>query len=146
MHYFEDFVAGETRDLGSTVVDHDEMVTFAERFDPQPFHTDPEAAQHSTFGGLIASGWFTGSLFMRLYVDTILKDSASQGSPGVEEIRWRRPVRAGDTLHGWTHITDVRGSQTNPGRGTIFTESELRNQDGEVVMTLRARGMFGRRP
>jgi len=141
MRYFEDFVAGETRDLGSTVVDQNEMVAFAERFDPQPFHTDPEAARHSSFGGLIA-----GALFMRLYVDSILKDSASQGSPGVEEMRWRRPVRAGDTLHGWTHITDVRGSQSNPGRGTIFTDSELRNQDGEVVMTLRARGMFGRRP
>ncbi len=146
MRYFEDFFAGETCDLGSTVVDREEMIAFAERFDPQPFHTDPEAARHSSFGGLVASGWFTGSLFMRLYVDSILADSASQGSPGVEEIRWRRPVRAGDTLHGWTHITDVRASQTNPSRGTIFTESELRNQEGEVVMTLKARGMFGRRP
>lgn len=146
MRYLEDFVLGETYGLGSAMVEHDEMLAFAKRYDPQPFHVDPVAAERSSFGGLIASGWYTGSVFMRLYVDALLRDSSSQGSPGVEELRWRRPVRAGDTLTGSLHVTDVRRSETNPGRGTVFAESQLVNQDGEVVMTLRSRGLFGRRP
>ena len=92
---FEDFRPGERFDLGSAVVDEAEMLAFARRFDPQPFHVDPEAAVHSPFGGLIASGWYTVSLFMRLYEDAVLAGSTSQGSPGVSELRWLLPARPG---------------------------------------------------
>jgi acyl dehydratase len=97
------------------------------------------------YGGLIASGWHTTALFMGLFVRAVLLDSASLGSPGVDEIRWRAPVRPGDTLTGRSTIADMQPSSSDPGRGTIFTSNELRNQDDVVVMTLNARGFFARR-
>ncbi len=144
--YFEDFAPGQVHDLGSVTVDAAEMVAFARRFDPQPFHVDPEAAAASHFGGLVASGWFTCALFMRLYVDRLLAGSASQGSPGMDQVRWLRPVRGGDVLTGSVEVVATRPSSRRPDRGTITTRSELRNQDGEVVLTMTADGMFGRRP
>jgi acyl dehydratase len=123
-----------------------EIVEFAERFDPQPFHVDAEAAAASPFGGLIASGWHTMGLFMGMYVRGVLRDSASLGSPGVEELRWPAPVRPGDELRGRSTVTDVRASATNPRRGTVFTTNEVVNQNGTVVMTMKARGFFARRP
>jgi len=144
--YFEDFTPGTMLELGSVTVSQDAIIEFATQFDPQPFHTDEEAATDSAFGGLIASGWHTGSLWMRLYADSVLADADSRGSPGVEELRWRAPVRPGDTLTGRTEILDRSPSSTDPTRGTVFTESSMTNQDGIVVMTMRARGLFGRRP
>jgi acyl dehydratase len=146
MRYFEDFEVGEVTEIGPIVVSEAEIVEFAERYDPQPFHIDPEAAKSSPFGGLIASGWHTTALFMGMFVRGILLDSASLGSPGVEEIRWTAPVRPGDSLTGRVTVTDVQPSQTNPTRGTVFTTSEVLNQDGERVMSLKARGFFARRP
>jgi acyl dehydratase len=146
MRYWEDFKAGDVAELGSVTVSEAEIVEFAERFDPQPFHVDPEAAKASIFGGLIASGWHTTALFMGMFVRAILLDSASLGSPGVEEIRWTAPVRPGDTLTGRSTITDVQPSSKDPRRGTVITANEVRNQDGVIVMTLRARGFFARRP
>ena len=146
MRYFEDFQIGEVSELGPVSVSEAEIVEFAERFDPQPFHIDPEAAQASPFGGLIASGWHTTALFMGMFVRGVLLDSASLGSPGVEEIRWTAPVRPGDTLRGRSTISDVQPSATNPRRGTVITANEVLNQDGEVVMRLKARGFFARRP
>ena len=146
MRYFEDFQIGEVSELGPVSVTEAEIVEFAERFDPQPFHIDPEAAQASPFGGLIASGWHTTALFMGMFVRGVLLDSASLGSPGVEEIRWTAPVRPGDTLRGRSTISDVQPSATNPRRGTVITANEVLNQDGEVVMRLKARGFFARRP
>ncbi len=146
MRYFEDFQIGEVTELGSVSVSEAEIVEFAERFDPQPFHIDPEAAQTSPFGGLIASGWHTTALFMGMFVRGVLLESASLGSPGVEEIRWTAPVRPGDTLRGRSTISDVQPSATNPRRGTVITTNEVVNQDGEVVMRLKARGFFARRP
>ncbi|MEI8183847.1 MAG: MaoC family dehydratase, partial [Desulfomonile sp.] len=96
--YFEDYVPGSVHEFGSIAVEEAEMINFARRFDPQPFHIDPEAAKQSIFGGLIASGWHTASLAMRLLVDHYISHVASLGSPGVDELRWLKPVRPGDTL------------------------------------------------
>jgi len=145
MRYFEDFKVGDVTEVGPVSVSEEEIVDFATRFDPQPFHIDPEAAKSSPFGGLIASGWHTTALFMGMFVREILLDSASLGSPGVEELRWTAPVRPGDTLTGRVTVTDVQPSATNPNRGTVFTTSEVFNQDGTLVMSLKARGFFARR-
>ncbi|MFZ1881024.1 MAG: MaoC family dehydratase [Gaiellaceae bacterium] len=146
MRYFEDFSVGDATEVGPVTVSEAEIVDFAERFDPQPFHIDAEAAKASPFGGLIASGWHTTALFMGMFVRAVLLDSASLGSPGVEEIRWTAPVRPGDTLHGRSTVTDVQPSATNPRRGTVFTTNEVWNQDDTLVLTLKARGFFARRP
>ncbi len=145
MRYFEDFSVGDATEVGPVTVSETEIVDFAERFDPQPFHIDAEAAKASPFGGLIASGWHTTALFMGMFVRAVLLDSASLGSPGVEEIRWTAPVRPGDTLHGRSTVTDVQPSATNPRRGTVFTTNEVWNQDDTLVLTLKARGFFARR-
>jgi acyl dehydratase len=146
MRYWEDFEVGEVTELGSVDVTEQEVLEFARRYDPQPFHVDPDAAAAGPFGGLIASGWHTTALFMGMFVRSVLLDSASMGSPGVEEIRWLAPVRPGDRLSGRVTVTGAQPSATNPRRGTIFTTSEVLNQEGAVVMTLKARGFFARRP
>ena len=146
MRYFEDFQVGEVTELGPIEVSEQEIVEFASRFDPQPFHIDPEAAKSSPFGGLIASGWHTTALFMGMFVRAVLLDTASVGSPGVEEIRWTAPVRPGDLLRGRSTVTDVQPSSKNPRRGTVFTTNEVLNQKGETVLTMKARGFFARRP
>jgi acyl dehydratase len=146
MRYFEDFRVGEVVTLGRKRVSREEIVAFAREYDPQPFHLDDEAGARSPYGGLIASGWHTAAMFMGLFVREILLGSASLGSPGVEELRWLRPVRPGDELTGVVRVVDVRASERNPSRGTVTTESEVLNQDGEVVMRMRARGFFARRP
>jgi acyl dehydratase len=145
VRWFEDFAVGDVAEFGPVTVTEVEIVDFAQRFDPQPFHVDLEAAAASPFGGLIASGWHTVALFMGMYVRGVLLDSASLGSPGVEEVRWLAPVRPGDELRGRSTVTDVRASSTNPRRGTVITTNEVVNQDGTVVMTMKARGFFARR-
>jgi len=145
-YYFEDFPVGMAVELPGPTLTGESILEYARRYDPQPFHVDEDAAKHSIFGGLIASGWHTTALFMGMFVRGILLDSASLGSPGVEEIRWTAPVHPGDSLTGRVTVTDVQPSQTNPTRGTVFTTSEVFNQDGERVMTLKARGFFARRP
>jgi acyl dehydratase len=142
---FEDFQPGMVFQLGSYTLDRDELVEFARRYDPQPIHIDAEAADNGPFKGLIASGWQTGAIFMRMYVETVLTDADGRGSPGLDEVRWRHPVRPGDTLTGTVTVLQTYPSERNPTRGTVVTLSELRNQDGVVVMTVRARGLFGRR-
>jgi acyl dehydratase len=146
VRYWEDFEVGEVTELGSVDVTEQEVLEFARRYDPQPFHVDPDAAAAGPFGGLIASGWHTTALFMGMFVRSVLLHSASMGSPGVEEIRWLAPVRPGDRLSGRVTVTGAQPSATNPRRGTIFTTSEVLNQEGAVVMTLKARGFFARRP
>jgi acyl dehydratase len=145
-HAFEDFEPGQVYELGSRAVTEEEIVDFARRFDPQPFHVDPEAAGESVFGGLIASGWHTGAMWMRLYVDSMLEGSAARGSPGIEELRWLAPVRPGDTLSGRLTVLEVTPSSTRPDRGTIRIRGEMVNQDGVTVMAMTSRGHFGRRP
>lgn len=145
MRHFEDFAAGQVYDLGTVRVTRDEIVAFATQFDPQPFHVDEAAAAESAFGGLVASGWHTISLWMRLYVDGLLADTASMGSPGVEEIRWLAPVRPGDELHGTAEILEASPSASSPIRGTLRLRCELSNQDGVTVMRMVARTFVRRR-
>jgi acyl dehydratase len=143
--YFEDFAPGQTIELGTRTVSEEEIVAFAREWDPQPFHVDPEAAKESVFGGLIASGWHTGSIWMRMYVDTVL-GSAARGSPGIEELRWLAPVRPGDTLTATLDVLEATPSERDPTRGTIRIRGEMTNGDGVVVMRMTSRGHFGRRP
>jgi acyl dehydratase len=147
LRYFEDFRVGEVLALGSRTVSEAEIIAFGRDFDPQPFHTDPVKARDSVFGGLVASGWHTAALFMRLLVDGFVNIVAhSMGSPGVDKIEWRKPVRPGDTLTGRITISDMIASKTRADRGTMKTRGELLNQHGEVVMIIDAVGFFGRRP
>jgi acyl dehydratase len=145
MRYWEDFQIGEVSEFGPVTVTQEEIVEFATRFDPQSFHIDPDAAARSPFGGLIASGWHTTALFMGMFVRAVLLDAASLGSPGVEEIRWTAPVRPGDTLTGRSTVIDVQPSSKNLQRGTVFSSNEVLNQDGVVVLRLKARSFFARK-
>jgi len=145
VRYFEDFTPGTDLPLGTFTVTEDEIIEFATRYDPQVFHTDPEAAKQSAFGGLIASGWHTGALMMRLLVDSVLVDSSSQGSPGINELRWLRPVRPGMTLTVVARVRDATPSERNPARGTVHWEVTVSDEEGKAVMTMRSRGLFGRR-
>ena len=144
--HLEDFHPGETIELGSRSVDRDEIIEFARKYDPQPFHVDEEAGRRSIYGGLIASGWLTVAVMMRLLWDTLLKDAVSLGSPGADEIRWLKPVRPGDTLRARFTIVEAVPSRSKPDRGVVKTLTEMLNQHGEIVMTMRGLGMFGRRP
>ena len=146
MRYWEDFQIGDASDVGPVTVTEAEIIDFATKYDPQPFHVDPDAAKQSMYGGLIASGWHTTAIFMGMFVRDALRNSASLGSPGVEEIRWTAPVRPGDTLTGRSVITDVRESSKDPHRGTVFSTHEVYNQEGVLVLSLKARGFFRRRP
>ncbi|MFP6715299.1 MAG: MaoC family dehydratase [Alphaproteobacteria bacterium] len=144
--YFEDFKVGQVIELGSCTVSKDEIIAFARKFDPQPFHIDEAAAERSIYGGLIASGWHTGSLFMRLLYDGLLSHAASMGSPGQDELRWIKPVRPGDTLSARGLVEELIPSRSKPDRGLIRTTYEVFNQDGDKVMMVRGLGMFGKRP
>jgi acyl dehydratase len=144
--YFEDFHDGDVIDLGTMAADRDEMMAFARQYDPQPFHTDSNAAAFSIYGGLIASGWYTVSRFMRLVVDRLMRDSSSLGSPGVEELRWPAPVRPGDVLSGQMHVLETRVSNSRPTMGILRWRGELRNQQGQLVLSLVGTNFFGRRP
>lgn len=143
---FEDLTPGRVFELGSIEVSEEEIVEFASRFDPQPFHVDPDAGAASHFGGLVASGWHTCALFMRLLVDGVVSRTTSMGSPGMDEVRWPAPVRPGDTLSGTFTVAEARASATKPDRGIVRSVCEMRNQHGTVVLTMRGMGMYGRRP
>ncbi|MBX3592777.1 MAG: MaoC family dehydratase [Burkholderiaceae bacterium] len=135
--YFEDFRPGEVIEFGDYLVTEEEIVEFARRYDPQPFHVDRKAAAESIYGGLIASGWMTGSIMMRLLVDHFIAPASSMGSPGVDEVRWSRPVRPGDRLHVRVTIVDTKRSQSKPDRGIVQVQQEMINQQGDTVMSLR---------
>jgi acyl dehydratase len=145
-YFFDDFAVGESIELGSKSVSEEEIIRFAREFDPQPFHVDHAAAAASIFGGLVASGWHTASIAMRLMVDGLLLRAASLGSPGLEQLRWVRPVRPGDTLSARVVVLEKRPSQSKPDRGTVKIRTEVFNQDGEQVMWMESFGMMARRP
>jgi acyl dehydratase len=144
--YFEDFYPGQEIDLGTRSVTEDEIVDFASRFDPQPFHVDREAAAQSIYGGVIASGWHTCSMMMRMVVDGLMAKSSSMGSPGLDGVRWLAPVRAGDTLNVRYQTAQVKASNSKPDRGVVWSKWVAINQHGETVCTVEGMGMFARRP
>jgi len=133
--YFEDHIPGSVEPMGSVKVTEEEIIAFAKRYDPQVFHVDPEAAKNTPFAGLVASGWHTVALAMRLIVDNRLSRVKNVGSPGAEEVRWLKPVRPGDTLTVQATIVEARRSRSKPDRGVIKALIEISNQAGEVVTT-----------
>lgn len=141
-YYWEDFVAGETVEIGRRTIDRAEVIAFAQQFDPQPFHVDEAAAQDSMFHGLIASGWHTCSLVMRMMCDSYLLASASLGSPGVEHVKWLKPVRPGDTIRAMRTVLETRRSASKPDMGIVKTRWDVYNQDDEPVMTMEGYGLF----
>lgn len=142
----EDLVPGAVYEFGRTEVTEASIVDFAKQFDPQPFHVDPAAAKASHFGGLIASGWHTASMTMRMLVDNLLGPrSGSIGSPGIDELRWVKPVRPGDVLRVKVEVGDVTPSRSKPDRGTAKFKYTVMNQRDETVMTMLGLGMFMRR-
>ncbi len=144
--YFEDYVEGDVHRLGTIAVEADEMIAFAKCFDPQAMHTDPEAAKHTPFGGLIASGWYTAGLMMRLYVEHYLTHVASLASPGLDEMRFLKPVRPGDTLSVRVAVLKAMPSKSKPDRGAVTSFVEVINQAGEVAMTVKVVNIIGKRP
>lgn len=143
--YFEDATPGLRFPLAAHTITEDEIIDFARKFDPQPFHTDVQAAAGSGFGGLVASGWHTAALAMRLVVEGVLADSATFGSPGVDNLRWLIPVRPGDTLTGSMTVLEARPSTTRPDRGLVRTRVEITNQRGDVVCTMDPMVLYRRR-
>jgi acyl dehydratase len=144
--WFEDFVPGAVFEFGEIAVTEAEIVDFARRFDPQPMHVDPAAAAAGDFAGLIASGWHTAGLMMRLIVDHFLPGKAAIASPGIDELRWTRPVRPGDRLHLRVTILDATRSRSKPDRGLLRSFVELLNQHGDVVMSLKPMNLLRCRP
>lgn len=141
---FEDFTAGRVFELGTAVVDREEMLAFARRFDPQPFHVDDDAAKASWFGALAASGWFTAGLWMRLYVDEVLNKAMSLGSPGGEELAWPAPVYAGDELRASMEVLESRRSRSRPELGLVRLRARMHRGD-VLVYHSTFTGMFGTR-
>jgi acyl dehydratase len=143
MTYYDDIEIGAQRTTGSYTVTREEILDFGRRFDPQPFHVDEEAAERSWFGGLVASGWHTASICMRLNIDALQgAGGGSLGSPGVDEIRWRKPVRPGDTLTATNEVVDKRPLASKPDRGLVRSQWTVTNQHGDVVMTMIGLGFF----
>ena len=140
--YFEDYRPGEVHEFGSHTVSESEIVEFARRYDPQPFHTDSQAAAKSIYGGLIASGWMTGGLMMKMLVDHFISPLSSMGSPGVDELRWLKPVRPGDTLRVRVAVIEARRSQSKPDRGILLVQQECLNQNDEVVMSAKSMALY----
>ncbi len=144
--YFEDYVPGHVHEIGTVTVTEAEIIDFARQFDPQYFHVDPDKAKASRFGGIVASGWHTASLVMRLYVDRYVSRVAGMASPGVDELRWPNPLRPGDKLSVRVTILEARPSRTKPDRGIVRGRVEAFNQRGEPVLSMIGLSIFGRRP
>lgn len=144
--YWEDFKVGETVEMGSHRFSAQEIIEFGRQFDPQPFHVDPEAARASFYGTLIASGWHTCAIAMRLMCDSYVNRTRSMGSPGVDNIRWLAPVKAGDTLTYRRTALEARASRSRPDAGLVRNRWEAVNQDGVLVLSMEGWGMLGRRP
>lgn len=143
--HWEDFTPGLVMKLGSTVVTREAVLAFATQFDPQPFHLDDAAAEASLFGKLAASGWHTCAMMMRLMCDAYLNDSSGLGSPGVDNLRWLKPVYPGDTLAAEMEVLEARVMNSRPHVGLVLSRWSLRNQDGAEVLSMQGWGMFGRR-
>jgi acyl dehydratase len=143
--HLDDFAPGQIHRLGRRTLTRDEIVAFARDWDPQAFHLDEDAAAGTIYGGLIASGWHTACVFMRLFADGLLNRAAAMGSPGIDELRWLKPVRPGDSLEARLEVLEVRPSRSKPDRGIVRLRSVLTNQDGEEVLSFVGNVMFRRR-
>ena len=141
-YWWEDFKVGEVSEMGRRTVTKSEVIAFAQQFDPQSFHVDEAAAKQSMYGGLIASGWHTVAMVMRMMCDNYLLDSASLGSPGVDHVKWLKPVRPGDTIRAMRTVLESRRSASKPDVGIVKTLWEVFNQNDERVMTMEGYGMF----
>jgi acyl dehydratase len=146
LSYFDDYALGSTYECGSVSIDQASMVAFAKEFDPQPFHVDPVAAAAGPYGGLIASGWHTAALVMRLLVENYLAAESSLGSAGLDELRWPHPVRPGDTLRVRATVVESRRSLSKPDRGIVKTVVEATNSGGATVMRATAINFMLARP
>jgi acyl dehydratase len=144
--YFDDYRNGSVYEFGPIAVEEDEVIAYAKRFDPQSIHIDPQAAARGPFNGLIASGWHTIGLLMRLFVEHYLTAVASLASPGVDEVRWIKPVRPGDRLRLRVAVTEARLSRSKPDRGIVHSFVEGINQRDEVVVTFKAMNFIALRP
>lgn len=144
--WFEDYVPGAVHELGTVAVREAEVLEFARRFDPQPIHTDPDVAARGPFGGVIASGWHTCSLMMQRYAVDYLSPASSVASPGMDELRWPRPVRPGDVLAVRVTVEGARPSGSKPDRGVVHSRVEVHNQRNEPAMTMRAVNVIMRKP
>ncbi len=145
MRFWDDLRVGEAKDCGTRTLTREQIVAFAREYDPQPFHLDEEVAARSPFGGLVASGWQTASLAMRMAVDAFIGDVASMGSPGVDELRWLAPVRPGDALALRCTIVELAPSRSKADRGSLRATYEMTNQRGELVLTMIGIGIVARR-
>ncbi len=146
MRYFEDVEVGEVTRFGRYEVTREEIVEFARQFDPQPFHLDEEASRATMFGGLIASGWHTGAMMMRMVADHMVPANATSGSMGFDDLQWLKPVRPGDVLSVASVVLEKTESRRRPDRGTVRIESRVKNQHDEVVMSLVSLVIYMRRP
>jgi acyl dehydratase len=144
--WFEDYQTGAVYEFGDVTITEEEILEFAQRFDPQPIHTDREFAAGGPFHGLIASGWHTSGIFMRLFADNFLSTVAGLASPGVDELRWPHPVRPDDRLRLRVRIVETRPSQSKPDRGIVRTRAQLLNQEDQIVLSLVAVNLMLRRP
>ncbi|MGL6111013.1 MAG: MaoC family dehydratase [Rubrivivax sp.] len=145
-YYWEDFAVGTTREFGAMPVTREATLAFARDFDPQPFHLDDEAAAASLFGRLSASGWHSCAMAMRLMCDDYLLESSSLGSPGIDNLRWLKPVYPGDTLRMRLTVLESRSMNSRPGVGLVRTRWQMFNQHDEAVLSMEGWGMFGKRP
>jgi acyl dehydratase len=143
--YWEDLLPGSVRDLGTVSVDAQQIKEFAAKYDPQPFHLDEEAGRQSMFGALAASGWQTACLAMRLTVDNMLRHTDSKGSPGLDSLKWIKPVYPGDVLNLRHTILESRPLKSRPDTGLVRSRWEMFNQHGDKVLEMEGYGMFGRR-
>ena len=144
--WFEDYAAGEAFEFGDHLITEEEIIAFARRYDPQPFHVDPVAAAQSNFGGLVASGWMTAAVLMRMLCDHYIAPASALGSPGVDQLRWLRPVRPGDRLRARVTVVETRRSKSKPDRGSMLLRQELINQAGEIALSLDGRAIVRCRP
>jgi len=144
--YFEDYPPGAVFTSGAIPVSEAEIIGFARRYDPQAMHTDPAAAARGHFGGLIASGWHTAALMMRLFADNFLSPESSVASPGIDELRWLQPVRPGDVLSLRVTVLEARRSRSRPEQGVVRSLIEVLNQRGEVAMSLKPISLIRCRP
>jgi acyl dehydratase len=144
--YFEDYAPGAVFTSDAIALSEAEIIEFARRYDPQAMHTDPEAAAKGRFGGLIASGWHTAALMMRLFATHFLSPESSVASPGIDELRWLQPVRAGDVLSLRVTVIEARRSRSRPGEGVVRSHIEVLNQRGDMVMSLKPISLIACRP